>query len=216
VLKCFVADELRRVGETCFPTLGHRPYLDEFSTFLKSRSPYPTGESLEDLVWKIPIGDYTMPAGEKEVDFGAAYHALSNNCPQTSGWFGSCRRQVMQATLPKANPQQHRREDLKQPQEPYLKAMQEPYLKAMQDFAQRFVAGARACTTRCGYVGVVPGRAAKADMVVVLHGSLVPFLVRKSAKRRGEYTFLGECYIHGIMHGAPSINGLCMREIRLR
>jgi len=90
-----------------------------------------------------------------------------------------------------------------------------PYIQMVCDFAERFT-GARACVTQRGYVGILPVEAAEGDTVVVLLGSAVPFLVQKSEKHANDYIHLGECYIHGIMHGIPPIYGLDVEEIRLR
>lgn len=42
-------------------------------------------------------------------------------------------------------------------------------------------------------------RARKGDLVCILHGSEVPFVIRKEAG--GKYLLIGECYMHGIMEG---------------
>ncbi len=55
------------------------------------------------------------------------------------------------------------------------------------------------CVTEKGYLGYVPAEAEEGDMIVVLLGAKVPYLLRRS----GDYHLLigGECYVYGIMHG---------------
>ncbi|KAF4833672.1 hypothetical protein CGCTS75_v003478 [Colletotrichum tropicale] len=57
----------------------------------------------------------------------------------------------------------------------------------------------RFAATDIGLTGYVPMRAKKGDLVCILFGSEVPFVVRREAG--GKYSLVGECYIHGIMYG---------------
>jgi hypothetical protein len=53
-------------------------------------------------------------------------------------------------------------------------------------------------TTRNGFLGVGPLGAKTGDVVVVLFGADVPFVLRPVS---AGYKLLGECYVHSIMHG---------------
>ncbi|SCV57500.1 uncharacterized protein FFB14_15174 [Fusarium fujikuroi] len=57
----------------------------------------------------------------------------------------------------------------------------------------------RFAATDIGLIGYVPMRAKKGDLVCILYGSDVPFVVKKEAE--GKYSLVGECYMHGIMEG---------------
>ena len=59
--------------------------------------------------------------------------------------------------------------------------------------------GKRFCVTQEGFVGLVPWRAEPGDIICVFMGSTVPFAIRRRAN--GNYTLIGECYIHGLMDG---------------
>lgn len=50
-----------------------------------------------------------------------------------------------------------------------------------------------------GYISIGPRSLQRGDGVFVLRGGRVPFILRKIAEN--EYTIVGECYVHGIMHG---------------
>ena len=56
----------------------------------------------------------------------------------------------------------------------------------------------RFCATIDGRIGLVPRSAAAADVICVLYGGRVPFVLRPCEKG---YTLIGECYIHGLMNG---------------
>lgn len=50
-----------------------------------------------------------------------------------------------------------------------------------------------------GHFGIAPGRAQENDLVVILHGGRVPFLLRKSDP--GYVTLVGPVHVHGTMRG---------------
>lgn len=199
VLVCrgYLFDPVDKVGEVSFETSDRLSYLRELVSFVQSRSHYPTKERLEDLAWKIAIGDAAEPVSSatgKRVDFRVAYQAFEEYLQlgeQTTDW----NTELMQA---RAMAKMKRL--LFRPQE--LRQLLWPYLHTALEFAERFP-NARACLTRNGYIGIVPGSARKGDMIAVLHGSAVPFVVRKITQGRKAFTLLGACYIHGIMHGVP-------------
>lgn len=58
----------------------------------------------------------------------------------------------------------------------------------------------RLLVTKRGYLGLAPWNADVGDVVAVLHGGDTPFLLRPG-NEPGVYTFVGECFVHGIMGG---------------
>ena len=71
----------------------------------------------------------------------------------------------------------------------------------------------RFCATIDGRIGLVPKSAAAGDVVCVLYGGRVPFVLRPCGKG---YTLIGECYIHGLMDGeAIDMKQLESREFAL-
>jgi hypothetical protein len=68
------------------------------------------------------------------------------------------------------------------------------FLRAMR----RGVHMRRLCRTSGGYIGLVPGSGREGDVVCVVRGARVPFLLRTCG---AFYTFIGECYVHSIMDG---------------
>lgn len=60
------------------------------------------------------------------------------------------------------------------------------------------LAGWRFVVTKRGYIGVVPGLSRAGDVIAIMKGGRVPFVVRGSEER---WRLIGECYVHGIMKG---------------
>ncbi len=67
----------------------------------------------------------------------------------------------------------------------------------------------RFASTGAGLAGFVPTRARKGDVVVILYGSSVPFVLRPAAD--GKYSLVGECYMHGLMQGLGGPRELARR-----
>ena len=49
-----------------------------------------------------------------------------------------------------------------------------------------------------GYIGLGPCTTKEGDMICIFFGASVPYILRPCEKG---YTLIGECYVHGIMHG---------------
>jgi hypothetical protein len=62
------------------------------------------------------------------------------------------------------------------------------------------IPGAKYCTTRGSYVGIVPGATEPGDRIFIPHGSAVPFVIRPGQGTTGYHKLIGECYIHGLMY----------------
>lgn len=55
-------------------------------------------------------------------------------------------------------------------------------------------------TTADGVIGLCPWTAKKGDVIVLLFGGKIPYLLR-SQPSSAEFSFVGECFVKGIMHG---------------
>lgn len=54
---------------------------------------------------------------------------------------------------------------------------------------------------RDGLQGLCPHRARTGDIVVVLLGGIVPYILRESKVTATEYEFIGECFLENYMTG---------------
>jgi hypothetical protein len=72
----------------------------------------------------------------------------------------------------------------------------------------------RFCVTAQGRLGVVPCNTRDGDIVAVLYGAQVPFIIRpKKSAKEIQYELVGECYIHGLMDGEAFMLGLPVKEL---
>jgi hypothetical protein len=78
---------------------------------------------------------------------------------------------------------------------------------------QRWSSKRRFCVTKNGALACVPKTARRGDIICVLFGSEVPYVLRPT--RRGFYWVVGECYVHGIMHGESLSHDTEVTEFRL-
>ena len=74
------------------------------------------------------------------------------------------------------------------------------FLRDMQLTCQ----GRKLFSTSRGYIGIGDITLETGDMICVFFGGRTPFIVRTV---NGKYKFVGECYLHGIMHGEELKNG---------
>ncbi|KAH7410679.1 heterokaryon incompatibility protein-domain-containing protein [Cadophora sp. MPI-SDFR-AT-0126] len=71
----------------------------------------------------------------------------------------------------------------------------------------QFCLDRRVFSLKEGYLGLGPAAMEVGDEVVILFGGMTPFVVRPvpmqddQCKEYRSYYFVGECYVHGIMHG---------------
>ncbi|KAF3038977.1 hypothetical protein E8E12_002657 [Didymella heteroderae] len=100
----------------------------------------------------------------------------------------------------------------------WIEAGMEPELedKDVLDFNRVFstsIAGRKMVATKDGSLMLAPWRTCAGDVVVVLPGGRVPYILRPQIMRRDsgfaeegleksqQYQFIGDAYVHGIMHG---------------
>lgn len=78
-----------------------------------------------------------------------------------------------------------------------------------------WIVGRRFCRTAEDRLGWLPYYAREGDVVCVLYGGEMPYVLRPGAN--GCYRLIGECYMHGIMDGeALDIAGIEDQWFRLR
>lgn len=69
----------------------------------------------------------------------------------------------------------------------------------LEGYVNNFQWNSSFCTTTSGRVAFLPPMARKGDLICILYGSEVPYLLRP--RMDGNYVVVGECYANGIMHG---------------
>jgi len=79
------------------------------------------------------------------------------------------------------------------------------YIAALQDTLH----GWRFIVTRKGYVGVIPKMAQVGNLVAIMKGGRVPFILQRSEEREGAFRLVGECYVHCLMN----VEGLSLPRV---
>ena len=172
---------------------------------------YPTGETAEELQFRIPIGNARGPRRLKDEIEMKAFRlpgeddqgderSWPTNLPSDLFFIHEGQDQSLYDELPDAT------------KEEILL-----YWESAAVFAER-IPKAKFCVTEKGYAGLVPGESDIGDSICVFHGGRVPFVLRKpdftQQNRYGVsvWNLLGECYIHGIMHGR-ALEGVNRMEV---
>lgn len=71
-------------------------------------------------------------------------------------------------------------------------------VQTFQMQASATIVGRGFATTRAGYIGLVPPNAEVGDLIVVLFGAAVPYVVRRMPTG---YLLVGDAFVHGLMYG---------------
>jgi len=162
--------------------------MSDFRRLLRHTNNYPTGEKMDDLLLKLPIGDARRPHLESTMERLRSYRDFA--APKTENWPADLQQLILRV---RNDP------DLAKYQKMPLESRKtvSKYWQTMVAFWSR-LSNAVFCFTERRYVGLVPSDAAVGDQICLLHGGKVPFVMRQQGKA---YRLIGECYIHGIMHG---------------
>ena len=70
--------------------------------------------------------------------------------------------------------------------------------------------GRKLFSTLSGHIGIGDGTLEPGDIVCVFLGGKTPFIIRPVDRK---YKFVGDCYLHGIMHGEALEEGLQRRQL---
>ncbi|KAI8725563.1 HET domain-containing protein [Fusarium sp. LHS14.1] len=164
---------------------------DDFRNLIEFIHSYPSGESKEDILLKLPIGDARKPHLESTTDRLRAYRDFVSQ--ETHEWPSDLEQLVWGDK--KRSPEEDR--------------VVKQYWQTSQAFMNR-ISKAIFCRTEKGYAGLVPGGSQQGDEICTFGGGKAPFVLRKHIG--AEYTLLGECYMHGLMYGTENIQGAEERE----
>ncbi|XXH00592.1 hypothetical protein Hte_006940 [Hypoxylon texense] len=164
-------------------TISFTDAFADFNRLLQCKTDYVTGETADELLLRLPIGNARRPQSDSVVDMSLR-HRDEDAWPEnlhgvvlTSGE----RTDALQVSDSAQDDQKVATE----------------YWQTMATFMRR-IGGSTFCVTQKGYVGLLPEPARIGDEIWLLHGASVPFLMRKGDHG---HTLIGECYIHGIMYG---------------
>lgn len=160
-----------------------------FYTLLSYVKSYPTGDTVDDLLLQLPIGQAARPHLESDFDRLLAVRSF-NESEKQEEWPSDLRQLILSVS--------HDRDPDKYQKLPRdSQVVVERYWQTARAFSRRLGTAAMGFT-KGGYVGLVPEATLATDLICVFQGGRVPFIVRPRGR---EYTLIGECYMHGLMHG---------------
>jgi hypothetical protein len=81
------------------------------------------------------------------------------------------------------------------------------------DGAMGYIYGLKPFISEKGYVGLAPEDSKPGDVICVIIGAIVPYVLRKLPEE--EFQLIGEAYVHGIMDGEAMDLGLDEAEFCL-
>ncbi|KAK3897311.1 hypothetical protein C8A05DRAFT_48025 [Staphylotrichum tortipilum] len=154
---------------------------------------YPTGETPEDLLVRLPIGNASHPHLDNTADQLRSYRDVTQRDSIVLGFVGDSG-----GARDGTNAPQYRTVD------GATRLAMSDYWRTATAFATR-LGGAAFCGTKGRYVGLVPALALPGDRICLLHSGKVPFVLRPLRNR--VYQLIGEAYIHGMMHAGKQEAG---------
>lgn len=200
----YEVDEIESISRASNVEEEWEKYFNEVDTMIDSAILAPVRHLPEDLKWKVPIAGLLWPkvAVSGGIDLKSSYTAL--------------RKHLYRKQKGKAKESGNSGNGCPLPRESAMfvehvaagsyEKQAASYIAALQDT----VHGWRFVVTKNGYVGVVPNMTKVGDVVAILKGGRVPFVLRRSGERDGAFRLVGECYVHCLMNG----EGLSLPGIR--
>lgn len=172
------------------------PFILEVEGVMKSIFKYPNGEDLRDVQWRTLIANQAGGSYGSPAQLGRVFGAL---------------KVLIQHVLSEKNPDVPRPADYS-PLTSFAAEMQShqsqgsgntggELLEPFTDTLIRVLQGRKFCRTSKDYVGLVPADTEPGDLIYLVAGSEVPFVIRRSLEKAGGFRLVGEAYIHGIMQG---------------
>jgi Heterokaryon incompatibility protein (HET) len=149
---------------------------------------YPTGESRQELLLKIPIGNAVKPC---EDDIGSFQTAAEEDKDPSAIFQWNDSGSGIQSLQDMVEFFKQNREEREITWKYWLTAA--AFLKRLS-YGRFFV-------TQRGYIGVGPNTTKVHDQICVFAEGVVPFVVEQKSRT---YRLVGECYVHGIMYGESS------------
>ena len=211
IVEGYAVDIIESISESSNVQQEWVKYFIEIDAMVDSAALSPVRDSREDLKWKVPIAGALYPkvAVSGGLDLRSSYAALRSYINDNQ------KGKVIAKTGYSVNDNAHPTADVMAPDHMAADSFQRKsasYIAALQDTLH----GWRFIVTKKGYVGVVPNMARIGDVIAILKGGRVPFILQESVVRPGAFRLVGECYVHGLMNGEGlSLQGVVEREFRL-
>ena len=188
-----VFDSVSNIGSLASPHLEDLPdtsspttnfVIESMHMAIEHCQPYPSNSGLFESFWntlvagKDETGKFKAPSDYADI-FGLLFDSAMGKSPSMPDQPLTKRRLSLQSL------------QVRRPRRIY---------RQMQIAFEAAVTGRRFGITSKRYMGLLPRGTQLGDQVCVFLGSHVPFVIRRQ-EMFDSYQLVGECYIHGIMHG---------------
>ncbi|PVH81059.1 hypothetical protein DL98DRAFT_514960 [Cadophora sp. DSE1049] len=180
-------------------------WFQEVEDFIATHLPSITQKEQEDIMWRVLVGDRGAKTRPAPPSYGNHFQMTRTNL------------RGLQAVV-----DEHGTENLPE----LMQAIRDhgPFgevftAEELGDITRDMIRGdalfessafprKMAISQEMDYVGMVPKGARVGDLLVLLWGAEVPFVLRERLGMDGvmEYQIVGECYVHGVMDG-EGVNG---------
>ena len=210
IVEGYSLDVIKSISASANVDQEWEKYFSEIDAMVDAAVLSPVPDSRDHLKWKVPIAGALYPkvVVSGSLDMQSSYKALrtyissiqkketiKDNARSANGTFQSTARAV---------PLEQMAADSCQESTSYIAALQDT------------LHGWRFVVTEKGYVGVVPNMARIGDVVAILKGGRVPFILQECDARPGVFRLVGECYVHCMMNGEGlSSQGIVERKFRV-
>jgi hypothetical protein len=206
----YEVDEIESISKASNVEEQWERYFNEVDTLIDSAILAPVRHLPEDLKWKVPVAGVLRPkvAVSGGLDLKSSYAGFRNylyskqkeKAKENGNSVNGCPLPIEYAM------------SIEHMAAGSYEKQAASYIAALQDT----VHGWRFVVTKNGYVGVVPKMTKVGDVVAILKGGRVPFVLRRSEERDGAFRLVGECYVHCLMNGEGlSLPGTRERELLL-
>ena len=181
-------------ADDCLPAEALLGCINEASTFLIHTPRYPTGEEKATVFWRTLTCNRDPGPGHEAPDsyrFGFAALMLILHLAALPSHI------VATPTLPLLHENVLGIGKIDHPFRNTSKDI-DRYVNTFLSLMSSQCRGRRRYRTQKGYIGQIPLRARAGDVMFVVSGGRVPFLLRPRGK---EYELVGQCYLDGFMRG---------------
>ncbi|KAI1092525.1 hypothetical protein F5B19DRAFT_502241 [Rostrohypoxylon terebratum] len=204
-------DKIRSVLDVSIEDHDAIEYVNHVRKAISALGSYPTGEHLQALKMRIPIGNACRPHLDHISDALSTYHLIRSEIAESEGteslaWSDKADEFDFSGEMIAVQSIQHLVDFLKRPKK--VRDELWKYWHTAMSLSKR-LSIARFCVTRRGYAGLMPLDAKVGDSIVLIRGAVVPFVIRQD-QENGFNKLIGEAYVHGLMHG----EGLGLNHIK--
>lgn len=164
---------------------------------LQAPDPYPTGEPLEEAIWRTFVCDLNIPNESRATDeLKEAWKVYQQHADKIEERLARNLVAFAQDI------------DAVTEEQLLLFLIHFGFARGGPDVSRSF------CLTEQGRIGWIPRHSMPGDIICIFEGATVPYALRRDGQ--DHFKILGECYVHGLMDGeARGMKDGAFREIAL-